>query len=627
LRRFCTVDNLSKIKIGVEVNIKSKQEKLWRSVLANESGISLIMFLAIVSLLAVLALGALQSANLNILSSDSHKKIKRAFYSAEVGLDLAVDAIITEFENLSAYTQSADYAGADGDGFISRTFNNYTVSYKVTNPSGKFVYQTVSGNNLINHYAHTYNIEAKSVSTKDGSKNDLKETVRILETPLVQFFIFYGGSGNAADLEILPGPTLNSWGRIHSNGDIYVGTNNYFNLRNYDESGIISPHAMTATGSIYLKRKNNGSTYSGDHVVVKTASTGTSFTPTTTFTGDITKDNEESEESRFGNYVLVNEDILTATNKTAFNRGGFYETRAGDPDASNIDGIKIVGTGGVGEGITITVSQPTANTDVTSLLATNPPSISEGVTSTTVDSPPIYESTSAFTDNREDRAVSFTDIDLNLLQQWYVEYLSNQSLSLKSASDSDGGGGILVYASRSANASSANDSDPMQAIRLVKSVTPQLLDETTVASDNAIYVQGDFNTVSTRGVALIGDAVNILSNNWSDPGGCNSASNTTYNAAFFGGNVPTPEGGGTYSGGLENYPRMHESWSGKTAYINGSFINLWSSSQATGSWSYGCPVYTAPTRTWGWDVNFQNPSYWPPFIPSIFSVERVGQIE
>ena len=48
---------------------------------------------------------------------------------------------------------------------------------------------------------------------------------------------------------------------------------------------------------------------------------------------------------------------------------------------------------------------------------------------------------------------------------------------------------------------------------------------------------------------------------------------TSYNIAFVTGNVPTPEGGGTYSGGFENLPRFHENWSGKKAKIRGSFIN------------------------------------------------------
>nr|MBC8287249.1 hypothetical protein [Nitrospinota bacterium] len=133
----------------------------------------------------------------------------------------------------------------------------------------------------------------------------------------------------------------------------------------------------------------------------------------------------------------------------------------------------------------------------------------------------------------------------------------------------------------------------------------------------------------TKGVAIISDALNILSNSFTGRTSCSSKTNasaTTLNAAFFGGNVPTPAGGGTYSGGLENYPRFQENWSGIDCTIRGSFINLWTSSQATENWGKS-NVYNPPGRAWGWDVRFQDPDFWPPFIPSIFSVERVGFLE
>ena len=35
-----------------------------------------------------------------------------------------------------------------------------------------------------------------------------------------------------------------------------------------------------------------------------------------------------------------------------------------------------------------------------------------------------------------------------------------------------------------------------------------------VATDDALFIQGDYNTVNKRGSAVIGDAVNLLSNAW-----------------------------------------------------------------------------------------------------------------
>jgi hypothetical protein len=605
----------------------------------QEQGNTMLVYLFVLAAMAAVAVASLQTISLNLETSQGHKKGKNAFYSAEVGLDLAVNAIIDDFEDLIPYTESADDASADSDGFISvADYRNYAVKYQITNPLDSFLYQTVVGNTIIYHYAYTYDIEAQSTSNNDSSTETVNEQIRILETPLVQYFIFYGQSGNSADMELFPGPDMNSWGRIHSNGDIYIGSSSFqqISLRNYDEDDSLSPHSMTASGNIYTFAKDTGNDYSGT-VVVKTSSTGTTFTPTETLSTDITSSNEATEEARFNNYVLVNEEPYSTPTKDLFERGGFYEQRAEDPGKSTIDGISIIGQGGLGAGnIEVFVSRPTL-TDVTALVLAGQDSNGDAIAG--VPLPIIQETDDAFEDCREnDRDVDTTDIDLYSLGLWYEGYLASHGLELA-------GDGMLIYTSRSPDSTFVNDGDDLQAIRMITidaTSSPQLSDETTLATDNPIYVHGDFNTVDTKGVALIGDAMNILSNAFGTKD-CGisffqlfqnySAATTTVNAALFAGHVPTSPDGSVYSGGVHTYPRLHEDWtrrqagSTKSLNINGSFINLWDSEQATGEWCLGGDCYSGPTRIWGWDVKFQDPDYWPPFIPSIFSVERVGFLE
>jgi hypothetical protein len=151
----------------------------------------------------------------------------------------------------------------------------------------------------------------------------------------------------------------------------------------------------------------------------------------------------------------------------------------------------------------------------------------------------------------------------------------------------------------------------------------------TIASSNPVYVQGDFNTggnpPSNSGdpadadtpqvlgykrapCSILADAVNILSNTWSDgnAGGAPTASNTTVNAAIVSGIVPTPPlgGGGSYSGGAENFPRFLEDWTGKTLTYYGSMVELYKSQQSTGKWTC-CSVYSPPIRQWYFDNNFK----------------------
>jgi hypothetical protein len=126
----------------------------------------------------------------------------------------------------------------------------------------------------------------------------------------------------------------------------------------------------------------------------------------------------------------------------------------------------------------------------------------------------------------------------------------------------------------------------------------------SIVAENPVYIQGDFNTNSPKPCAVVGDAINILSNAWNDTTATGSrvASNTTVRAALVGGIVPSD--GTHYSGGGENFIRLLENWSAKTFTYYGSMVQLWQSKQATGYWSSSSTVYTAPTtNNWYYDTS------------------------
>jgi hypothetical protein len=119
--------------------------------------------------------------------------------------------------------------------------------------------------------------------------------------------------------------------------------------------------------------------------------------------------------------------------------------------------------------------------------------------------------------------------------------------------------------------------------------------------------------------AIIADAVNILSNAWIDANSGTKpiATPTTVNAGIVSGNVPSANG--YYSGGLENFPRFLENWSGKTFTYYGSMIQLYQSEQAIGRWGAN-NVYDPPTRAWYFDNNFvANP---PPGLLASFNYRK-----
>lgn len=163
----------------------------------------------------------------------------------------------------------------------------------------------------------------------------------------------------------------------------------------------------------------------------------------------------------------------------------------------------------------------------------------------------------------------------------------------------------------------------------------------TVASQNPVYIQGDYNTggsnppsnsgtysqpevagYTRKPCAVVADAVNLLSNAWNDANSSSSlssrtASNTTFNTAIVSGIVPSTNN--YYSGGAENFPRFLENWSGKTLTYYGSMVELYSSRQSIGTWGSG-NVYSPPNRRWYFDTNLQ--IYTPPGSLPVFSYTK-----
>ncbi len=621
------------------------------SSLDGERGSTMIVFLMILAVLATIAAGTMSAINLNYQASGAHREGNKGYYAAETALDVGAGRILFEFENLSEYTNSTAFGG-NAQGWVNVTVNDvgfdeingFSMDYRVTQDTVRFFYQTQTGPNIISHYAYQFNVEGRATATDgSGATETLKETMRVLNTPLVQYFLFFGGNGPEADLELNSGPPQISWGRVHTNGNLYYGAQTTFNFRDYDMNNLASPMTWSVAGDMFNTWKPGG--YSGplNPIILKTEANGSgNMTPSANVSGTFLSSNPANVatlDTTWNGYVQLGVPIKVAPGQTQFVRGGFYEGRSTNPQRTTVHGLKIVGQGALvvgGTGIQVFASEPTPDTDVTDLIANGQSSAGVAIPNFLT---PILDDPGAFWDCREGDRVSTTDIDLFALETWYQAYLND----LGRAWPDDG---LLIYTSRSPDAAFLNDAaGVLQAIRfrVINGATgslPGVLDETTVATDNPYYVQGDFNTnAPTQGVAIVGDAYNVLSNAWNDNvkvcNGSNSPfpTQTTHNLAIFSGIVPT--GGGVFSGAFINYPRFHECWQqavcggGATVpmNINGSLINLWASSQGTSRWQLSGHFYNAPQRNYGWDINFDNPEYWPPFVPAIYTMERDSFVE
>ena len=264
--------------------------------------------------------------------------------------------------------------------------------------------------------------------------------------------------------------------------------------------------------------------------------------------------------------------------------------------------------------------------------------------------------------HREDKWMLMLNINVRDLIAW-----NNQNGQPFFAHNDNTEGGLVIFATIAGP--NSNSSGSNYGVRIFGSNDIPLsggigvsADPTgvTIASDQAMYVLGDFNRGTVNGgtarqpASLIGDSVNVMSERYWRSGVaavcgancCNTANcrdgqsvqgldnvardaqSSWINAAFLGGVDPTS--GSNYNGGLENYPRFHEDWAGTTLTYQGAFVSLGEATHVNGSWcgtggtnSSGCNIYNPPTRVWNFDPGFNNAANLPPLTPRFVYVQQV----
>jgi hypothetical protein len=257
-----------------------------------------------------------------------------------------------------------------------------------------------------------------------------------------------------------------------------------------------------------------------------------------------------------------------------------------------------------------------------------------------------------FYNNRESKWMYLLNVDLQDLLTWNRAQASGNQLFDPTNSTN---GGTVLYLSVAGSISNGLNN---YGVRILDSpnlgYALNVSDPTgiTIASDQAIYIAGNYNSTSTTTGAsasgtpwthapasLVGDSLNVLSQNWEGTlnsrkndqksadtlaSGSRRASSTTIYAAFAVGVATTVPG--TYNGGLENYPRFHEDWAGSTTTYRGSLVSLSTPQHVDGIWSgtgNGFNIYNPPSRDWDYDMQFDDVAMLPPMTPTFVSVQQI----
>lgn len=192
----------------------------------------------------------------------------------------------------------------------------------------------------------------------------------------------------------------------------------------------------------------------------------------------------------------------------------------------------------------------------------------------------------------------------------------------------------------------------------------------TVASENMVYIWGNYNTTGINGqpaggatlndsaqtyyylgnqvpASIVCDAIFPLSKTWFDSSSALNPDNlnkriaddkaetgeeTAVRAAIIAGNnlsalAGSPDAGNSntgesrLSGGMHNFPRFLEDWDKTRWNFVGSLIPLYHSTQAMGPYNADSTIYRPPVRNWAFDVTFRDPNKLPPGTPQFQYIE------
>jgi len=529
--------------------------------LNNESGIVLIVCLAILFMLSLIGIASISTSNNDMRIAENENRATGAFYAAEAGLEKAAASIARSYQTTGAPPSPLPI---DSLSELHYTYKYLTaddgpaVNTQLTEGAYKGLYGLVK----------TYTINSLGIDVSSNSGVELQMQMSDALIPIFQFAVFY-----EYDLEIAPGPDMILGGRVHSNKDLYLQAGSNLYIDSYLTAAGLIKHGRkpgsgmgTSSNDVWIKDSD------GNYQTMKNAdNTFLDANDPNWVNGSLARWGGTVEDGSHGITQLYMPVVTDGPATDLIDRG------AGNPDSyENQAGLKFID----GQAY---FKSGSSWINVTATL------IADGIATPTT-----------FYDAREGQTVY--SIDLN------VDKLNSSAFF-----PSNG----VIYSSYTYNHSY------VRALRLTEA--EQLAGPLTVASDNPIYTLGDYNTVNKQPAAIMADALTILSNDWDDTRSTWSsdsrvASQTTVNASYMTGN--TESAGGDYSGGFENLPRFLENWDGVEFKWRGSAVDLWYSRQSTGDW--GGSYYTPPNRNWSFDPDLLDASKLPPGTPRVNVVMRMN---
>ena len=578
-------------------------------------GFALEAVLMLLVMFSIIILAGLSAVSTLARTSNADYRASRASYAAEGGADDMMSQLDAKMQD--------GIITANDIGMLQQPALQGFAMQQQTRVTGAPVTRTIVSGPFTGLYSLNQPIDIK-VSARDSSGNRATAilSVNAQTIPLFQFGVFYEN-----DLEILPGAPMTFAGWVHTNGTLYLSSNSAT-----FQSDITTPD------SVIWNRKDRSERLGG--VRINNAA------------GVANLLDFDSRSHAGAAFVTRSQQRFSGRLKTSAHgvralklplpantpAATLVQPRnAGDPPM--VQDVKMA----FKSDWYITVNA-TAFDQLPANFCSSITHLRTGalITPALADCRRIFKvRPNAFYDGREDRSVDVVDVFMDSLRLW------------ADAAPTARAPRILYFAFTNTNTSAQNDYVAVRIRGGAQLPRSQISADTggvSIVTERPMYVLGDFNTIVWRPAALMADAVTFLSNpsnaamsgcvatttGWCDAMQATDVVQrtprpTTVNAAILAGHSPTTcdyarAGCGVpnYGGGLENFPRFLENWSGVTFTYTGSLVSLFPSRFSTGLWGNTVPngraYYSAPTRNWQFDINFRFPDRLPPGTPSVGTV-------
>ncbi len=582
----------------------------------NNKGYALLITVVFIGI-ALLLLGSVMN-----WSNGSAKQTERNnLFSLGTGAAEAADENVIAYVTRDFYNQAPKSAtNYTGSTFLPSQ-NGWPVSFSFSN-SPTLIFPSMYGSNLPSQvfailgwqFQGSFGIVTTGIVSSTATALNqpysvsatVQEQFQLATIPLAQKAIFYN-----MNMEICPGATMSVNGPTYVNGQIYAdpssGTLTFAGPVNTTMPTVIytrSPNdqqSSTANPSVVYTVTNSPMTNSPSLVLpvgTNSYQAGTNTANVATIL-DLPPSGTDPNSSVGQQYVYDQADIIIS-NSASGTISAFYQ------NSNNVSQLTSIPY------------------DVTNVVG--------GVTNKSYS----FATNVTFYDYRETDTVKATQIDVAKFNTWLSGKGATYNNQNNSGSTSKGHSINSIYVYNATPLSSTQ----LPAVRMANGGTlpSQGL---TVASPDPLYVLGNYNAsgsslnngtnvANTAPAGLMGDSITILSTTWKDSYTSSTAlttrnaGSTTVNAATLEGIVESTTVAGTkhYSGGVENFMRLLEDWSGDTLTYNGSIIVLFDSRYATNFWNTPGSYYNPPTRAWGFDVNFETQGGLPPIFPNAKAMIR-----